>query len=79
MQTKTQSIDDHPPLQIVLHKDLGKLPSGISIELPSEVSSLLVMKRLAVPVANLFAMADLALTEDDLDHVGVDLWAVEAA
>jgi len=80
IKTRRMPLQWQRPLQIVLHQELGNLPTGITIELSNrDLANSLIARRLATPVANLMSMADLVLEDDDLEHVGVDLWSVEAA
>ena len=60
-----------PPLVIRLTQSVGKLPTGAALQLPLNVSSLLLVRRLAQPVANFGTEPDLVLDEDDMAHAGI--------
>ena len=47
-----------PPLLVTLHEDSGKLPARIVMELPREMSLSLILRRLAIPIANLATVPD---------------------
>jgi hypothetical protein len=68
--TTAESILGLPPIQIRLHNDYGNLPAGISIVLPRRFALFLLNKRLAAPVADLNALADIELRANDLKQIG---------
>src|ERR1700733_12007385 len=56
------------PLLIRTLADVGKLPAGITVEMPSHYACNFIAKRLAIPVADLKVRPDLTIGEYDLDH-----------
>lgn len=57
---------------IKLTRDCGLLPSGLLLALPEDISNLLIMRRLAIPVASFEVMPDAAFTIEDLDHADLE-------
>lgn len=55
------------PLLIRLKKDVGKIPAGLTVELPRREALSLVRRRLAAVVGDLSSGVDLALAEDDAE------------
>jgi len=72
-------MDELTPLVINLHEDLGKLPAGFPIQLPTDITLSLIRRRLATPVADITIDADLIVDENQIAHVGTDLWSIQAA
>jgi hypothetical protein len=79
-EAESEYLKPVPPLLITLHQDLGKLPAGISIQFPHEVAIILIHRGLgeAVPIGDFAVLPDLLIEEDDMQHVGFDLWSAEA-
>jgi hypothetical protein len=59
------------PLLIRLTENVGKLPAGFVYELPRFEAVSLIHRRKATAVGNIGVMADLTLTEDELQEAGL--------
>jgi hypothetical protein len=57
------------PIVIRLTEDLGKLPAGLSYHLPYELTLFLVRQRLADVIGDLTIVADVTVSEDDLENI----------
>lgn len=59
------------PLLIRLRKDVGKIPAGLTVELPRKEALALVRRRLAAVVGDLMAEPHVALNEDEAAEAGL--------
>ncbi len=64
---------DNPPILVTLSEPVGELPAGLVFQLPDWLACALILRRVATPVANLSAYADVVITEDDIERLGLGL------
>lgn len=55
------------PLLVRLTEDVGKLPAGFTYEVPRFEAERLIARRKAIAVGRLGTIADVVISEDDID------------
>lgn len=75
----TAEVIEHPPLLVRLTQDVGSLTSGLSCFLPSDMAVALIRRRLATPIGDMNAFADVVITHDELPDVGITWEAIQAS
>jgi hypothetical protein len=67
----------NPPLLVTLSEPVGELPAGLVFQLPDWLACALILRRVATPVANLSAYADVTITEEQIEELDLGLdWDV---